>query len=209
MAASWRLYAYFFVFFFLVVFLHWSLGAIRFFFFGGGVGYSYRSDAPALRMIDFSAFSETIKPSYISQGYGSTMFARLSNYVDHRHNGIDIVAPEGAPILSATEGKVLALGNQDKFCPGRNYGKFLVIGNAKDGTVLLYAHLGSFKVKEGDSVEKGKIIATVGKSGFITSPHLHISVFEGEGFRMAKKEGCGPNPEGRDVNPIKYLESLD
>ncbi len=208
MASSWRLYAYFLVFFFLIIFVHWSLGAIRFFFFGGGVGYSYRSDVPTLHVIDFGAFSQTIKPSYISQGYGHTMFARLSNYIDQRHNGIDIVASDGTPIMSAADGKIIALGNQDKFCPGLNYGKFIAVANTKDGSVLLYAHLGSFKVKEGDAVSEGEIIATVGRSGFITSPHLHFSVFEGEGFKMAKKDGCGPNPEGRDINPIKYLESL-
>ena len=162
----------------------------------------------ALSEINFDFFSSKIKNGYISQGYGSTLFA-LVNYAKPRHNGIDLVAVSAAPLYSATAGTVIYVGNQDNYCYKRGYGKFVLVKNKNDGKILLYAHLQKIKVAVGNAVKRNDLIGLVGQTGFATAPHLHLSVFEASPFKMGTENGCGPNPEGKDINPIPYLESLE
>jgi len=157
--------------------------------------------------VDFSFFSKKSSKNFISQDYGSTYFS-LFHYMNRRHNGIDIVAKYGAPILAAASGEVIAAGDQDKFCYKRGFGKFIIVKNDALGLVLFYAHLGSVGVKNGAHVERGEKIGTVGASGYETGPHLHFSIFEEKSFRMKNKNGCGLTPDGRDLNPLNYLEKL-
>lgn len=166
--------------------------------------YGWRSPrtADTLAEVDLRNINE-IK-SYISQGYGSNIFA-LARYVGGYHNGIDIAARNGAPVISPSPGKVLALGDQDKFCPKRNYGRFAVIG-AESGEALLFAHLSKVKVGIGDAVREGDVIGNVGQTGRATAPHLHFTVFRKGTFEMGKRKDCGPNPKGENVNPLKYLD---
>ena len=187
------------------VLTHWiltSLGNFR------GVPFSISGGASrALDKVDFATWDGEIKRSYISQGYGATFFSGWT-YPGGRHNGIDIVAKLGAPVLSATDGMVIALGDQDAYCYRRGYGKFVAIKNAEDQNVLLYAHLGKINVANADTVKRGERIGTIGASGYETGPHLHLSVFREDSFRTDPKRGCGPYPDGRDKNPMRYLENI-
>lgn len=180
---------------------HSSLG-------GGGVGglLGEKSSPNQLSSINFSFFPN-IKKNYISQGYGATSFA-ITHYNEPWHNGIDIAANYGAPIESATNGIVLITGNQDQFCPGRGYGKFVVVRTADAKNVLLYGHLSEIKVKESDRVQAGTIIGLVGNTGFATGPHLHFTIFAGDSFYMKNQYGCGLTPSGKDIDPTQYLNNL-
>ena len=42
--------------------------------------------------------------------------------------------------------------------------------------ISLYAHMNSIEVKTGDTVKKGQIIGTVGETGRVTGPHLHLAI---------------------------------
>lgn len=161
----------------------------------------------ALKEIDLGSFSETIEKKYLSQGYGATIFAAI-HYVKPWHNGIDIIANAGTPIRSPVTGTVILTGNQDNFCYRRGYGKFVAVEDIDRNRILLYAHLSKTNAKTGDEIDRGDIIGLSGQSGFATAPHLHFSVFKENTFTINKKKSCGPNPEGKDLNPINYLESL-
>lgn len=157
-----------------------------------------------LSSIDFSLFDKGGKGrSYITQGYGDTAYAYL--YVGHWHNGIDIAAQYGAPIYSPATGKVLATGDQDNYCPGKGFGKFVALEDDKNNIVLWFAHLSTISVLPGDTINKGDEIGAVGTTGLETGPHLHFSIFLLDGFTMENKNGCGPDANGRDVNPFNYL----
>ncbi len=139
----------------------------------------------------------------ISQEYGATAFAKYT-YKSKWHNGIDIATPLGTPVFAAEEGKIVAVGNQDRYCYRGAYGKFIVIEHNNNLTTL-YAHLSLQAVKEGDSVKRGDLIGYVGKTGWATGPHLHFTVFAGNTFAMEPSRYCGLMPVGGDLNPLGYL----
>lgn len=98
------------------------------------------------------------------------------------HRGIDIAAAYGSPIRAAKGGKVVLAGWY------YDYGKTVIIAHP-DGTQTLYAHASKLLVSPGDVVEKGQIIANVGRTGRASGPHLHFEVHVG----------------GKRVNPLAYL----
>lgn len=165
------------------------------------------SSSPALSSIDFSLFSKDGSGwSYITQGYGRTPYSAW--YVNGWHNGVDIAARYGAPIYSPRAGTVIATGDQDNFCPGRGFGKFVAVSDPTDDVVLWYAHLGQIDVSAGQSIVRGTQVGTIGATGLETGTHLHFSVFEAAGFGIKSKYGCGPDADGRDVDPIPYLQKF-
>ncbi len=139
----------------------------------------------------------------ISQEYGATAFAKYT-YKSKWHNGIDIAAPLGTPVFAAEEGKVAAVGNQDRYCYGGAYGKFIVIEH-KNNLTTLYAHLSLYTVGRGLEVKRGDLIGYIGKTGWATGPHLHFTVFAGNTFTVKESKYCGPMPVGGDLNPMNYL----
>ena len=83
---------------------------------------------------------------------------------------MDIAAPTGRSVKAVETGKVLYVG--DLFFTGKVV--YLDHGN---GVLSLYAHLSKINVKLGQQVKRGDIIAKVGKTGRVTGPHLHWSVY--------------------------------
>jgi lipoprotein NlpD len=88
--------------------------------------------------------------------------------VEH-HDGIDIAAPEGTPVMAAGPGRVVFAGEQ------RGYGRLAVIDHG-GGEATIYAHCSQVMVQVGDSVRTGQVIAKVGRTGRATGPHLHFEV---------------------------------
>lgn len=83
------------------------------------------------------------------------------------HEGIDLAAPEGAPVLAAHDGVVVL--ESDSW--GR-YGKVVVVKG--DGLLTVYAHNSVNKVGKGARVRRGQRIAQVGATGDASAPHLHF-----------------------------------
>jgi murein DD-endopeptidase MepM/ murein hydrolase activator NlpD len=87
------------------------------------------------------------------------------------HYGTDIAAPEGTPIKAAESGRVVESGTKG------GYGNAVVV-ETSDGRKMLYAHNLENRVKVGDAVKRGEVIALVGSTGRSTGPHVHFEVTE-------------------------------
>ena len=83
------------------------------------------------------------------------------------HGGADYRAPQGTPVVAANAGRVALVG--EYFFPGR-----LIALDHGLGLYTLYFHLDSVAVSEGDRVDRGQPIGTVGATGRATGPHLHF-----------------------------------
>lgn len=97
---------------------------------------------------------------------------------DRLHEGQDIFAPRGTPILSATEGYILRIG--ENTLGGQTIS---VVGAG--GRVYYYAHLDSYapRIEEGDYVTTRTVLGYVGTTGNAagTPPHLHFGVYATSG----------------------------
>jgi murein DD-endopeptidase MepM/ murein hydrolase activator NlpD len=85
------------------------------------------------------------------------------------HTGIDIAAAWGTPVEAAENGTVLYVGWMT------GYGNVVVLDHG-NGVSTVYAHLSSYVVRTGESVNRGQVIAHVGSTGWSTGPHLHFEV---------------------------------
>jgi len=88
---------------------------------------------------------------------------------DQFHYGVDLAAPEGTAVRAPVDGRVLLSEHRSQ------YGNLVVLDHGQ-GVSTLYAHNRENKVKEGDWVRKGDLLATVGSTGRSTGPHLHFEV---------------------------------
>ena len=103
-----------------------------------------------------------------------------------RHHGVDIFAPRGTPVLSATNGQVTEVQNTDIG------GKIVWISDPEEKVSVYYAHLDSQTVLPGAEINRGAVLGFVGNTGnaITTSPHLHFGIYQ--------------NTEG-PVDPYFYL----
>jgi len=85
------------------------------------------------------------------------------------HEGLDIVADVGAPVLSPAKGRVTRIFENG------GYGLMVVVDHGR-GLQTRYGHLSRAVVRVGQTVERGDKIAEVGETGVVTGPHLHYEV---------------------------------
>lgn len=102
------------------------------------------------------------------------------------HRGIDLKAPFSTKVYAINSGKVI-LTKKFTF-----EGNFLVIDHG-GGIVSFYMHLSQFKVRKGNFVKRGQIIALSGNSGNSRSPHLHFAI----------------KINNNTINPLKFIETIN
>jgi len=121
----------------------------------------------------------------VKTGYVSSKFGMRNDPINGRHRfhqGIDIAGRKGSPIETIASGFVTFAGRKG------GYGNVVEIHHS-DSLKSRYAHLNTILVKKGGVVRQGEKIATLGATGRVTGPHLHLEVWK----------------NGRAVNPEKYL----
>ena len=102
----------------------------------------------------------------------------------HIHTGIDLAAPAGTAVSSATAGT-----SRTGFDPA---GAGLFVEVIVDAHVrILYCHLSALRVHAGESLTPGEVVGLVGSSGRATGPHLHLEI----------------QVDGRSVDPEAWLAS--
>lgn len=106
---------------------------------------------------------------YVSSAFTKSRWHPILNRA-RPHEGVDIVAPPGTPILAAARGRVTFAGMNG------DYGWMVEIDHG-NGLVTRYAHmLNRPPVTRGQRVERWQKIGEVGASGLATAPHLHYEV---------------------------------
>ncbi|UQZ90745.1 hypothetical protein C4J81_16640 [Deltaproteobacteria bacterium Smac51] len=129
----------------------------------------YENTRPLNRSNNLLAEVLSQKPAQgdISSGYGMRKISL--NKTARMHKGVDIRAQRGSPVTAAGDGHVSFVGTRGA------YGKVVEIEHG-GGLTTLYAHLDKYMVKNGQSVDEGQQIGTVGRTGRTTGPHLHFEV---------------------------------
>jgi murein DD-endopeptidase MepM/ murein hydrolase activator NlpD len=108
-------------------------------------------------------------------GYHLTArFGQSSGLWSHRHTGLDFAAPTGTPIFAVATGVITDTGYDGA------YGN-KTVETLPDGTEIWYCHQTTILVNVGDKVVQDKQIGTVGSTGHVTGPHVHIEVRPGGG----------------------------
>ena len=102
------------------------------------------------------------------------------------HGGTDFRAAVGTSVIAANDG-VVAIA-KDRYYAGGS-----VVIDHGEGIYTQYYHLSTLKVKVGQSIKKGDIIALSGASGRVSGPHLHFGVIVG----------------GVQVNPLNFVKKIN
>ncbi|MDX2271068.1 MAG: M23 family metallopeptidase [Cyanobacteriota bacterium] len=87
------------------------------------------------------------------------------------HQGLDLGAPQGTPVLAAMSGQVILAGDNG------NLGIAAVIAHAGDRRTR-YGHMSEVVVASGQTVTQGEVIGYVGSTGRSTGPHLHFELWQ-------------------------------
>jgi murein DD-endopeptidase MepM/ murein hydrolase activator NlpD len=112
-----------------------------------------------------------------------------------QHEAIDIPAPRGTPVLSATDGRVLRLFSSERG------GLMIYATDASERFILMYAHLDGYAdgASDGAPLRRGQVIGYVGTTGNAPPnlPHLH--------FAIARSANVSRWWEGRPIDPLPLL----
>ena len=120
-------------------------------------------------------------PGEITSEYG--LRREFNGQKRNPHMGLDLDGTKGEPIMAAESGTVVLTASH-------YYGGNTVIIDHGLGVFTLYLHLDDFAVRKGQQVSRGTKVGSVGSTGRVTGPHLHLSV----------------NVLGQSVNPSSVLE---
>ncbi len=123
--------------------------------------------------------------SPVLSGFITSKFGYRKDPINRKgslHLGVDFAGKRGAPIVAVADGLVILAETRNGF------GRTVEIRHG-NGLVTRYAHNQELKVKEGDLVKQGQVIATLGSSGRATGPHLHFEVLK----------------DGEQVDPLKFV----
>ena len=99
---------------------------------------------------------------------GRSLGRRTRDRYDRRHNGLDIPAPFGTPVMAVNDGLVVYSDNGVS-----GMGNLVIVLHA-DATATFYVHLKRAFLFPGQSVQRGQVLGEVGSTGISQGPHLHF-----------------------------------
>ena len=148
------------------------------------VATSFREAADSLNShVQRLAATPSIMPT---EGFLTSSFSRVRYHpilqYNRAHEGIDITAPYGTPIIAPAAGRVTRVGWEN------GYGLSVEIDHGY-GVRTRYAHQSRTAVAVGQQLKRGDRIGYVGSTGLSTGPHLHYEVII----------------EGRPTDPLKFV----
>ena len=141
------------------------------------------ADAAAEAGKDSAAATTGAVPSFRWPVRGRVLAGYGAKTNGQQNDGINLAVPEGTSVKAAEDGVVAYAGNELK-----GYGNLLLVRHS-NGYVTAYAHASELKVKRGEAVKRGQIIALAGQTGTVNSPQLHFEI----------RKGSTP------VDPMQYL----
>ena len=126
------------------------------------------------------ASGQWIKP--VNVPYGTKFGVKGSMWSSGRHTGLDFPAPVGRKVVAVDNGTVQSA------ISGGPYGKHVLVSHG-GGLASLYAHMSAIAAKVGYGIKQGARIGSVGATGNVTGPHLHLEA----------------RVHGKPVDPMPYL----
>ena len=138
---------------------------------GTGKGGYFGPDGRSRRK---SFLASPMEFSRVTSGFAMRFHPILQSW--RAHNGVDYGAPAGTPVRSVADGVVETAGRQN------GYGNVIQLQHGA-GKTTIYAHLTKIDVRQGQLVEQGQRIGTVGATGWATGPHLHFEFRVGGRFQ--------------------------
>lgn len=149
---------------------------------GGVLSANTEAQATQTNDVQLIAFADPVPGHDVNSPFG---FRKLPWEKKSRlHEGVDIAAPKGAPVVATTDGVISKVGVSP------TYGEFVEVAHG-GGMTSKYAHLSGVVsgVAPGQLVAEGEKIAMVGSTGRSTGPHLH--------FEMRK--------DGEPMDPSRFM----
>ncbi|MGW2895843.1 peptidoglycan DD-metalloendopeptidase family protein [Streptomyces sp. NPDC001212] len=121
-----------------------------------------------------------IKP--VNAAFGTRFGVAGRMWSSGHHTGLDFPAPTGTKIVAVDAGTV------ESATSGGPYGKHILVQHG-GGLASLYAHMSAMVAKAGETIKQGGRVGSVGATGNVTGPHLHLEA----------------RVNGRPVDPMPYL----
>ncbi len=134
---------------------------------------------------------DTAFPVTGAHSYGDPFGAPRKGY---SHQGQDVLAAEGTPVVAPTAGTILTVGYQ------ASAAGYYVAETSVDGRTFFFAHCqrDSTTVAAGAAVHAGQQLCRVGHTGDATGPHLHFEIWVG-----------GWHTGGHPIDPLPQLRAWD
>jgi murein DD-endopeptidase MepM/ murein hydrolase activator NlpD len=155
-----------------------------------GRGLRRAPTASSTADVEFSHHAFPIAGAFDWGGEGSRFGAKRHG---HSHQGQDLSAAEGTPVVAPRGGLVEAVQHQ-----AAGAGHYVVLDADDEDYDYVFMHLktGSIPVEEGDRVRTGQAIGEVGNTGSSSGPHLHFEIWVG-----------GWYTGGEPIDPLPLLQS--
>jgi murein DD-endopeptidase MepM/ murein hydrolase activator NlpD len=117
------------------------------------------------------------------------------------HTGLDLAAPVGSPIYATADGTVVFAGRypMERSAVWWRYGNLVIVRNG-DRFITLFGHCNEVKVRAGQRVSQGDVLATVGNTGWSTNSHVHYEIRRARGTG-----GTGGDARFVPVEPLIYI----
>ncbi|MFE7229867.1 peptidoglycan DD-metalloendopeptidase family protein [Streptomyces sp. NPDC057596] len=121
-----------------------------------------------------------VKP--VNAAFGTRFGVAGRMWSSGHHTGLDFPARTGTKVVAVDSGRV------ESATSGGPYGNHVLVQHG-GGLASLYAHMSAMAARAGESIRQGARIGSVGATGNVTGPHLHLEA----------------RVNGRAVDPMPYL----